>query len=532
MTATTTQPDSVRPASHWQPADDLVDPPSILPSNPHDIATVSSNGSVVATTPSCPPATRSLLVIASRFPPVAAVGALRVAKFCKYLREFGWAPVVITGAAAATDGHAESTAAARDASALADLPPDLSIHRLPAEVDHWPRAATSRWAERIARFTTPSGWSRDDVFAALSWRVQGWRQRASFPDAGIWRLRETVRLAVELHRRHRFDAILSSAMPFSDHLVAMCVQHAIRRPWLADFRDPWVEYVHWDQWRTPWGERLTRWAEAAVVHRAARVISIGPTMRERFARRYSETMRSKFVYVRNGYDPADFANAAPTSPIDAKPANRTFRMVYLGSLYGGRNPRVMIDAFRAFLDRHPAARQFASLEFAGRLGPHADSMREAAASLPVRFHGLLPHSQAVALMQSADVMVVLQSDAPGTEIDVSAKIYEYLGSNRPILALLGAGDAADLLRKFDGVWQARPGDTGTIVAAMGDIFARWQIGRLQPQRRPEQLKPLTRRHQAGQLAALLDATLAQRHQRRDAHQASFHATPATIASLP
>ena len=38
-----------------------------------------------------------------------------------------------------------------------------------------------------------------------------------------------TRLAVRLHRRFRFDAIFSSGMPFSDHVIALVVHRLLRR---------------------------------------------------------------------------------------------------------------------------------------------------------------------------------------------------------------------------------------------------------------------------------------------------------------
>ena len=40
---------------------------------------------------------RRVLIIASAFPPTGGPGVQRVAKFVKYLSEFGWEPVVWSG---------------------------------------------------------------------------------------------------------------------------------------------------------------------------------------------------------------------------------------------------------------------------------------------------------------------------------------------------------------------------------------------------------------------------------------------------
>src|SRR5206468_12100930 len=93
-------------------------------------------------------------------------------------------------------------------------------------------------------------------------------------------------------------------------------------------------------------------------------------------------------------------------------------------------------------------------------------------SLPedlVRYHGYLPHAQAVALMRSADLLFLPLHDLPpGTRARiVPGKTYEYLASGRPILAAVPDGDALDLLARMPGCHICRPTD----VAAMLNLIA-------------------------------------------------------------
>ena len=256
---------------------------------------------------------RRVLVVASRFPPVASVGATRVRKFVKYLREFGWYPVVITGATRHGMVSADDPRRTADYESLRDLPEDLPIHRLDAVLDHWPSHLARSCSTRLARFASVTGLDERDWSNKLKWRLQGLHDRLAFPDRGIWRLPAAVGLAIRLHRQHHFDAIFTSGMPFSDHVIGLALHYALRKPWLADFRDPWVEYIHWQQWQSDWGHRLTRWAESAVVRRAACVISVNDHMTDRFITRYRRAA-GKCVTIANGFDPADFPEPAERAP--------------------------------------------------------------------------------------------------------------------------------------------------------------------------------------------------------------------------
>lgn len=336
----------------------------------------------------------------------------------------------------------------------------------------------------------------------MKWRFEKLHNALAFPDRGIWRLPSTVRLALRLHRQHRFDAIFSTGMPFSDHVTAMVIQSLIRRPWLADFRDPWVEYIHWQQWQSETGRRATAAAEAVVIRRAAFVISVNDPMTRRFAARYGGVRPAKFVTITNGYDPADFPTPATTPPTTG------FRLLYAGSLYGARTPQTILAAFRKFLDDTPGSRRHAFFDFAGRPGPHVDELLRESDAGNVRYLGMLPHGRTLEAMAAADVNVILLPNLPGSANDSTAKLYECLGSGRAILAAVPLdGAAASELRKFDGVKICDPDHVDQISRAIGEFYQAWLSNDLVIPRPASLLATMTRRFQTGQLAEFLDAAV-------------------------
>ncbi len=444
-------------------------------------------------------APRTVLVLASRFPPVASVGATRVRKFVKYLGHYGWKPVVITGAMRRENSTAQEARRSTDEESLLDLPEGLPVHRLSPVLDHWPTHFSRAAAIRMAPSTGWLGLDSARWEAGLNWRFQKIHDRLSFPDRGIWRLGSALRLALKLHDRYRFDAIFSSGMPFSDHVVALAVRSVLRRPWLADFRDPWVEYIHWRQWRSELGRRMTRWAEAAVVARASAVISVNDPMCRRFATRYSTGEGEKFVTISNGFDPADYRQTTQPKP------HLHFRLIYAGSLYKTRSPAKLIEAFRLFLRQTPGSREHARFEFLGRSGPHSGLLNDPGDADTLRSLGMCSHAAASRALAEADLNVVVLPNVPGSENDTTTKIYESLGSGRPILAAVPLnGAAADVLRPFDGVTLCDPDDVAAIARGMTDCYRKWLKGTVNVSRSQSALEPLTRHHQAGQLAACLD----------------------------
>lgn len=452
----------------------------------------------------------SVLFITSRFPPVASVGATRIRKFAKYLGVCGWRPVVLTGPLVAETEFSQNKPI--DLSALADVPGDIEVYRLRHSTAERPEDAGRAACRTIAALTGRLGldevWWRDRI----GWRVESLVDRLSWPDRVVWRINRAVMAALRLHARHRFDAILSSGMPFSDHLVALLVRRLIQRPWLADFRDPWVEYVHWDQWKGPWTRRCTEWAEAAVVHDAIRVISVNEHMTRRFAERYPDARREKFATIENGFDPIDFAVAMRDRPVSRE--TTCFRMVYAGSFYGMRRPDVLLRGFQRFLETVPDSARRARFDFLGRAGSHVELLNEFPYSGTVRFLGHRPHAEALRTMVEADLNVVVLPDLPGGDGDTTAKVYECLGSGRPILAAVPRdGAAARVLSGFDGVTICEPNDPEAVAAAIRHWYIRWLADDVCVRRDAGQLRPLTRQHQTRMLANILNEVAPRRRSR-------------------
>ena len=243
-------------------------------------------------------------------------------------------------------------------------------------------------------------------------------------------------------------------------------------------------------------------AEAGVVREASSVISVNEHMTRRFASRYPGRDPRKFVTISNGFDPADFPRG------NRRAVAKRFRLLYAGSLYGARNPATVLDAFRRFIKVTPGSRDHARFDFLGRPGPFMNGLESASDEGRVRYLGMLPHRDALRAVAEADLNVVLLPKIPGSDGDTTAKIYECLGSGRPILAVVPLqGAAAVELRRFDGVTLCDPDDPAAISRGIADWYHRWLAGDVCVTRSSDALAPLTRRHQAGLLARCLDAAV-------------------------
>ncbi len=389
---------------------------------------------------------RRVLVLTYFFPPVGGVGVQRTLKYVTYLPRWGWEPVVVA--------PGDPAFPVRDKSLMATLAPDLEVHRTTSlEPGRMPSVAARLLSRRRSRssgveidLTTAS--TRGSLplrllrKASILWN-RIWAVLL-FPDGVIAWMPFAVRSGLMAHRRRPVDVIYSSAAPISTHLAAGLIKRYTGRPWVADFRDPWIGNPFAAPLSRPkrWMQRrMERW----IVERADRVIVAVDLMRGQFAERYPD-LADKFVHIPNGYDRSDLVGIEPAPP--PKPGG--FHLLYAGSLYRPKELEAFLLGVERLLDRRPDLRERLRVDFVGRVN-EANSRVAAEFDKPERlagvigFEGFMPRPMALARMAGADALLQLMPDMAGAEIFVGGKLGEYLAFDRPILAVMPRGEGRALV---------------------------------------------------------------------------------------
>jgi len=230
-----------------------------------------------------------LLVIANPFPPSGPIGwSVRARKWCQYLPRHGWEPTVLTG-----PFHYQVKCPPLDSVQVVGKASDALSRPIP------------RWAflQRLQKYTVPDPY-------VLRW------------------LPLAVANGRSLIRQKNFDAILSSSPVNTCHLVALALHRQTMKPWIADFRDPWVGNSRVT--RPAWAEWLNERQEAMVIRRSTVVTCAAAAHLEQLRQGYPECA-GKLVFLPNGFDPTDFLEVEPICPSDA-----AFNLLHAGHISGWR----------------------------------------------------------------------------------------------------------------------------------------------------------------------------------------------------
>jgi len=270
-----------------------------------------------------------------------------------------------------------------------------------------------------------------------------------------------------LMRENRFDAVYSTSPPETSHLVA--ARRAGRLPWVADFRDPWMN-LHLLRPPTFVHAAMHRRLEGMVCRRATAVVT---------TRWHEQMLRSRYPFARvhrvsNGFDASELAAVADVTP----PAG-PMRFMHAGMLTQHRTAVPFLRGLRDFLGRRADAKEDVAVTFTG---PREDSndraVRELGLGDVVEFRASVAHAEALHMQAASHVLLLIKHLNPDYRGLVPGKMYEYIGMRRPILALAPAGEARETIDTLNRGECVDPGDEAGISAAIERLYDRHRAGQL------------------------------------------------------
>ncbi|MEM1127681.1 MAG: glycosyl transferase family 1 [Bacteroidota bacterium] len=426
-------------------------------------------------------ALRRVLVIAYYFPPMGLSGVQRVAKFVKYLPSVGWQPVVLTvepgGYFAFDEGLLHEVQAAG------------------AEILRTRSIDPTRLFGRQRRVALPQETTRRRLSTLSQW--------AFVPDNKVGWVPFAVQAGLRAHRARPFEAILSSAPPYSAHLIGALLSRWLQLPYVADFRDDWLGNPR-HVYPTAAHQALHRALERACLRQTVHAVAINPHMAAALRARHPDRPGNWLHVIEQGYDPADVGEG-PLAPAEEAGSGRScFTMVYSGVFYDAQQPDTFVRGLALFLERTPQARRWVQARFVG-LMPEAG--RRLIHELNVQDHvvevGYVPHEEALREIRAASVLWMTIGRQPGAAGISTSKLYEYIGTQRPILGLVPEGVAADTLQAYGAGQVVAPDDPAAVAEALAAWFNAWQEDRL-PIPDPDVVARYDRRGLTKQLGHLLD----------------------------
>lgn len=422
---------------------------------------------------------KRVLIITYYWPPSGGSGVQRWLKFAKYLPETGWEPVIFTPENPDFD--------LKDETLEQGIPQGLEVIKFPIWEPY-------QLLDRIrGKKETHASRVLEQKDRSLVERAAIWlRANVMIPDPRIFWVKPSVKFLTNLVKNGQFQAVVTTGPPHSIHLIGRDLKRKTGIFWLSDFRDPWSQWEFLD--KLPM-QNLVRKRhqklERSVLKEADVVTTISPTFQhdlQKLAGRHIDLLT-------NGFDTEDL-------PVDFGPKEKlagSLHLVYTGVIDSIRNPVPLLKAMREEFVNEKAT---VSITFVGRVSDkvHEEVNSDGWLTTHVNFAGYVSHRAVFEFYHAADALVLILTDTKNAKGNIPGKLFEYMATGLPILALGDPyGDSAKIIRDAGAGKVVLHTDHVTIQIQLRKLFERSGQKNV-----ADSIASYSRKNLSVQLAKLLD----------------------------
>jgi len=423
-------------------------------------------------------ANKKILIITYYWPPSGGTGVQRWLHFSRYLEELGWEPIIYT--------PSNPEAPVQDTALLKLIGPKTKVLKQPIwePTQLYKKLSGQKGKQLHTGFLSQEGQKKGGLLQRLSMWL---RANLFIPDAKMAWIRPSVRFLTKELKQHPVAAIISTGPPHSLHLIARQLKRRTNTRWIADFRDPWTQIDWFEQLPlSRLGLRLHEKLEASVFKEADELIVVSRDMQAQMQQRAGRQPQ----LISNGYAPEDFAD------FKLQP-DPHFTILHTGSINKDRNPSAVWQSLGTYVKANPDFAALLRIRLIGALDASVKQDLQAAGLLPFTdFEDFVPHERVIEALSCCSLLLLPLNNVKSQKGIVTGKLFEYLASQQPILAIGPAdGDAAAILAT----------QAGTQIIDF-DTPVPWAQVIATCQNKPERttsLLPYSRKELASQLAALL-----------------------------
>jgi glycosyltransferase involved in cell wall biosynthesis len=387
---------------------------------------------------------KKVLMIVYNYPPSGRAGTYRSLRFSKYLPHEGWKPIVLS--------VKENKYDAFDYSLLNNIPSSVEIYRTPAflfykrylqiikpvkcilyKLFDIKKEIKNNAIEKTDINRGGTNNKGDNNGSRMVWRyLPGDILRT--PDKAVGWMPFAFFAGLFLIYKKQPNIIYATGRPFTSFISGMCLKKITGIPLIVDFRDLWAD--SFSRKSHPFFTKLTWYLENKVLSNADKVIANTPDIKKKFISNHHINEKN-IIVINNGFDKEDFQNLVPS------PYNK-FTIAYVGSLYSrSHNPDPFFLALRELLDEDKALEKEIQIVIAGAgLENYLETIDKLGLKNIIRWEKLVEHKIALKIMASAHLLLVLQNGTSPESSSVPGKIYEYLATRKPIMAI-GSGALRD-----------------------------------------------------------------------------------------
>ena len=356
---------------------------------------------------------KKALIIAYYWPPAGGPGVQRWLKFVKYLPNFNVEPIVYV--------PENPNYPIIDETLLDEIPNNITILRQPIKEPYKLAGFLSRKeSKRISKGIIHQRKSQTFIEKVLLY-IRG---NFFIPDARKNWVKPSVEYLSKYIQENNIETIITTGPPHSLHLIGMQLKQKLGVKWLADFRDPWTTIGYHKQLKLS-NKSATKHKqlEKEVLLNADEIITTSFTTSKEF----QSIVNKHVITITNGYDDQKKSSVE----LDKK-----FTCSHIGSLLSQRNPEVLWKVFQELINENEDFKNNFQLNLIGVVSEDVlNSIYKHQLKEYVNLIGYVSHQDAVNYQKQSQVLLLIEIDSEDTKCIIPGKLFEYMVSERPIIAI-------------------------------------------------------------------------------------------------
>ena len=356
---------------------------------------------------------KKALIITYYWPPAGGPGVQRWLKFVKYLPEFNIDPVVFI--------PKNPNYPIIDESFASEVSKDITIINHPINEPYkWAGFFSNKSSKTISKGIISEEQEQSFIEKVMLY-VRG---NFFIPDARIGWVKPSVSFLLDYIKKEGIETIITTGPPHSVHLIGLQLKQKLKVKWLADFRDPWTTIGYHKQLKlTSASKAKHKSFEKQVLNSSNQIIVTSFVTKQEF-----QNMTNKPIEViTNGYDD----DAAVDFIMDTK-----FTLSHIGSLLSKRNPEILWRVLNELISENDDFSKDFQLNFIGSISKKVlESIKNFNLSNYINEVGYLSHKEAIINQKKSQLLLLIEIDSEDTKCIIPGKLFEYMVSNRPIVAI-------------------------------------------------------------------------------------------------
>ena len=356
---------------------------------------------------------KKVLIITYYFPPAGGPGVQRWLKFVKYLPDFNFQPIVYI--------PENPTYPIVDEKLVSEISDKAIILKQPIFEPYQLASVFSKnKTKKISSGIIPNQKKQSFLDKTFLW-IRG---NLFIPDARVFWVKPSVKYLKRYIQENNIDTIITSGPPHSLHLIGLELKQELNINWLADFRDPWTTIGYHKALKlSSYASKKHKNLEFKVLNSADSIIVTSKTTKSEF----QEITSKPIEVITNGYDVEKIAR--PT--LDEK-----FTLSHIGSLLSERNPKILWETLSELLAGIADFKNHFELKLIGTVSQEIlETIQNYKLDKYLNNLGYVSHDEAVLEQRKSQVLLLIEINSPDTKSILPGKLFEYMVSERPIIAI-------------------------------------------------------------------------------------------------